>query len=635
MCGIAGFYTFQSLSDTVFQEISNSVLKSMKHRGPDDEGFWVNNSNNIMLCQVRLSILDLSIKGHQPMHSKNGRLTMVFNGEIYNHKEIRKKLVLDGCSIAWEGESDTETLLESLVFWGIEKTLSACVGMFSFAYLDLECNKLILARDRFGEKPLYWGWQNDKFYFASELSSISCNPYFKSKINRSALNQLVRYNYIPAPNSIFQNIFKLLPGHFLSIDFNQPDIEHRSKPYWSLIDKVSELKSQNKNITKKDALKLLDDKLSQVIKNQMLSDVPIGAFLSGGIDSSMIASLMQKNSITPIKTYTIGFSNLKFNEAVYAKDIANHIGTQHNELYINDLDVINLVSKMPFYYSEPFADSSQIPTFLLCEMVSKHVKVALSGDAGDELFGGYNQYLFTPKLWRIANIVPFNIRKLSSKLLNHFDFSNKKIEKIIQLLPAKNEIDFYKRMVSHWNDPDKIVLESDESYSYLNNFVKLNNNFSYQENLMIFDSLSYLTDDILVKVDRAAMANSLETRVPFLDHEFFELVWSLPLNLKIQNNSGKKILKELLEKYVPKNLIDRPKQGFALPLGQWLRGPLRDWADELLSNKRLIDEGYFNSVIIRRVWNEHLSGKKDNSLKLWSVLMFQSWYEVNKSVISK
>ena len=635
MCGIAGFYTFQRLSDNTFQEIGSTVLNSMKHRGPDDEGFWVNKSNNLLLCQVRLSILDLSIKGHQPMHSNNGRFTIVFNGEIYNHIEIRKKLISDGCSIKWEGESDTETLLESLVYWGIEKTLTACVGMFSFAYWDSKCSKLILARDRFGEKPLYWGWQNDKFYFASELSSISCNPYFKSKINPSALNQLVRYNYIPAPNSIFHNINKLLPGHFVSIDLNQLDKEQISTPYWNLIDKVNEIKSQNLNISKKEALKLLDDKLTQVIKNQMLSDVPIGAFLSGGIDSSMIASIMQKNSRTPIQTYTIGFNNLKYNEAVYAKDIASHIGTQHNELYINDLDVINLVSKMPYYYSEPFADSSQLPTFLLCEMVSKHVKVALSGDAGDELFGGYNQYLFTPKLWEVVNIIPYNLRKMSSSILNYFDFNNKKIEKINQMLPAKNEIDFYKRLVSHWYDPDKIVLNSEESFSNLNSFIKLNNKFSYQENLMIFDSLSYLTDDILVKVDRAAMANSLETRVPFLDHEFFELVWSLPINLKINNNSGKNILKDLLEKYVPKKLVDRPKKGFSLPLGQWLRGPLKDWAEKLLSSKRLIDEGYFDSVIIRKVWSDHLSGKRDNSLKLWSVLMFQSWYEANKSIISK
>lgn len=635
MCGIAGFYSFQKLSDTEFQEISKPVLKSMKHRGPDDEGFWVNQSNNLLLCQVRLSILDLSIKGHQPMHSKDGRFTIVYNGEIYNHKEIRKKLILDGCSIEWEGDSDTETLLESVVFWGIEKTLSICTGMFSFAYWDWENGKLILARDRFGEKPLYWGWQNDKFYFASELSSISCNPYFISKINRGALNQLVRYNYIPAPNSIFENINKLLPGHFVSVDFNELDKNQISTPYWNLIDRVSEIKSIETNLSKEEAIKLLDDKLSRVIKNQMLSDVTVGAFLSGGIDSSIVASLMQKNSNTPIQTYTIGFNNSKYNEAVYAKDIAKHIGTQHSEFYINDLDVINLVSKMPLFYSEPFADSSQIPTLLLCDMVSKHVKVALSGDAGDELFGGYNQYMFTPKLWNIVNILPAKIKNISCDLLNYFDFKNKKIEKINQLLPAKNEIDFYKRMVSHWNDPDKVVLGSNESFSNLTNYVKLNDKFSYQENLMIFDSLSYLTDDILVKVDRAAMANGLETRVPFLDHEFFELVWSLPIDLKINKNSGKQILKDLLDKYVPKNLVERPKQGFSLPLGQWLRGPLKEWAEDLLSNKRLVDEGYFNSEIIRKVWHEHLSGKKDNSLKLWSILMFQSWYEVNKSIISK
>lgn len=634
MCGIAGFYSDKVLNNSEFEDIGHRILDSMNHRGPDDKGFWVNQSNNLLFCQTRLSILDLSVKGHQPMHSSNGKYTIIFNGEIYNHIEIRKSLEADGCLINWSSDSDTETLVESLVFWGIEKALKICVGMFAFAFWDWESKNLTLARDRFGEKPLYWGWQNDNFYFASELSAISCNPYFNSKVNRNALNQLIRYNYIPAPNSIYENIFKLYPGHFITFDLNTLNKNQSSTPFWSLISNVNASKISNENITTSEAINLLDDKLTNVVKNQMLSDVPIGAFLSGGIDSSTIVSFMQKVSTKPIKSFSIGFSNVKFDEAVYAKEIANHIGTEHTELYISDLDVIDLVTKMPSVFSEPFADSSQIPTFLLCEMVSKHVKVALSGDAGDELFGGYNQYHFTPKLWNYFKMVPLPFRNLSSNLLNKFEL-NQRLEKLNYLLPSINEIDFYKRVVSHWADADELVLKSEESESYLNNFKKLDEKFSYQENLMLMDSLTYLSDDILVKVDRSAMANSLETRVPFLDHEFVELVWSLPFNFKIRENSGKWILKELLAKYVPKKLVDRPKQGFSVPLAEWLRGPLRKWAEELLSSKKLIEDGYFNSIIIRKVWEDHLSGRKDYSLKLWSILMFQAWYELNKSNISK
>jgi asparagine synthase (glutamine-hydrolysing) len=568
------------------------------------------------------------------MHSSSGKFTIIFNGEIYNHIEIRKLLEADGCLVNWTSDSDTETLIESLVFWGIEKALKICVGMFAFAFWDWEAKKLTLARDRFGEKPLYWGWQNDNLYFASELSAISCNPHFNSKVDRNSLNLLIRYNYIPAPNSIYENIFKLYPGHFITFDFNALNKKQKSVPFWSLISKVNECKNNNKDITVDEAINLLDEKLTNVIKNQMLSDVPIGAFLSGGIDSSTIVSFMQKVSSKPIKSFSIGFSNVKFDEAVYAKEIASHIGTEHTELYISDFDVINLVFKMPYVFSEPFADSSQIPTFLLSEMVSKHVKVALSGDAGDELFGGYNQYHFTPKLWNYFKMVPMPLRKFTSNILNNFDL-NQRFEKINYLLPSSNQIDFYKRMVSHWAEADALVLNSEESESYLNNFNRLDEKFSFQENLMLIDSLTYLTDDILVKVDRSAMANSLETRVPFLDHEFIELVWSLPFKLKIRDTTGKWILKELLSNYVPKKLVDRPKQGFSVPLGEWLRGPLKSWAEELLSSKKLIEDGYFNPIIVRKVWEDHLSGKKDYSLKLWSILMFQAWYDINKSNIMK
>jgi len=634
MCGIAGFYSISNLETSEFRKVSINMLSSMKHRGPDDEGIWINKSNNLLFCQVRLSILDLSINGHQPMHSKTENLSIVFNGEIYNHKQIRKLLIDDGCKVKWFGESDTETLIEAIEFWGIERTLNLCKGMFAFAMWDTVNCKLTLARDRFGEKPLYWGWQDDKLYFASELSSISSIPFFKAKINRDSLNQLLRFNYIPAPNSIYQCINKLLSGHFITIDFKNIDRNQKSIPYWDLQNIINSSNFENHNLSTRDAINLLDDKLTTVVESQMLSDVPIGAFLSGGIDSSTIVSLMQKVSINPVKTYSIGFNSVKFDEAIYAKDIAKHIGTDHTELYINDKDVIDVIPKISDVFSEPFADSSQIPTFLLCEMVSKHVKVALSGDAGDELFGGYNQYKFTPEIWKYVKYLPIKLRKIGNYLLNNIEL-NQRFEKLNYLLPSINEIDFYKRMVTHWGNADEVVFDSKENGSYFKEFKGLSSRYCYQENLMALDSLTYLSDDILVKVDRAAMANSLETRVPFLNDELFEFVWGLPFHLKIKDGSSKWILKELLKKYVPKQLVDRPKQGFSVPLAQWLREPLRDWAESLLASDRLIAENYFNENIVRNIWELHLSGKKDYSLKLWSILMFQSWLEKNKSNISE
>jgi asparagine synthase (glutamine-hydrolysing) len=634
MCGISGFYSFSFLENSELRNISIKMLSSMKHRGPDDEGIWINDTNNLLLCQVRLSILDLSYNGHQPMHSKSDNFSLVFNGEIYNHKEIRKLLTDDCCLIKWSSESDTETLIEAIEFWGIEKTLKLCVGMFAFAIWDKVNCKLTLARDRFGEKPLYWGWQNDKLYFASELSSISCIPFFKAKVNCNSLNQLLRYNYIPAPNSIYQNINKLVAGHFITFDLKNIDQTQKSIPYWALQNVIDSEIICYKDISSKYAINLLDEKLTKVIESQMLSDVPIGAFLSGGIDSSTIVSIMQKISLNPVKTFSIGFNDVKFDEAIYAKQIARHIGTEHTELYINDKDVIDLIPKMPYVFSEPFADSSQIPTFLLSKMVSRYVKVALSGDAGDELFGGYNQYKFTPNIWKYIDVLPLKMRNFSHSILKNFKL-NQQIEKLNYFLLSENKLDLYKRIVTHWGNADDVVLNSKEDNSYFNEFKGLAINYSYEENLMALDSLTYLSDDILVKVDRSAMFNSLETRVPFLNHELFELVWSLPFCLKINGDSSKWILKELLTKYVPKQLVDRPKQGFSVPLAQWLRGPLRDWAENLLSIDRLKEENYFNAKIIRDIWESHLYEGKDYSLKLWSILMFQSWLEINKSIITK
>ena len=634
MCGIAGLYSFDKMSQTEVRDLSRGMLTSLEHRGPDDQGYWISDCQSLLFCQVRLSILDLSENGHQPMHSHNGNFVIIYNGEIYNHLEIRRSLERDGLKTEWLGVTDTETLLEAISFWGIEKTLKVVVGMFAFAVMDKANNILTLARDRFGEKPLYWGWQNRNLYFASELSGISCNLNFVAKVDRDSLNQLVRYNYIPAPSSIYNDISKLLPGHFISFDFNVESFNAVPVSYWSLLDNVKKNNQNSGLLSTRDAVELLDDNLIKVVQGQMLSDVPIGAFLSGGIDSSIIVALMQRIGGSKVNTFTIGFNNPQYDEAVYARRIAEHIGTEHSELYIDDSDLINLTTRMGQVYSEPFADSSQIPTFLLSQLVSRHVKVALTGDAGDELFGGYNQYRFMPRIWKYLDMVPLKLRLSTSKYIDLFNRSNK-IEKFNNILPSINEMDAHKRLVSHWPDADLVVLNSSEPNSYFLRGNFIDEGISFQEKMMLIDSLTYLTDDILVKVDRAAMANGLETRVPFLDHNFFELVWSLPIDYKISGQSGKLILKELLSKYVPNNLVDRPKRGFSLPLGEWLRGPLKEWAEELLSFDLLSKQGYFNAKIIEATWLEHLNERRDNSLKLWSILMFQSWLEFNMSRISE
>ena len=650
MCGINGFYSNSSLR---FDDVITKMNLAISHRGPDSSGTWTDKNSRMVLGHQRLSIIDLSSAGHQPMRSKSDRFIITYNGEVYNYLEIKREIENNKSNIQWRGNSDTEVLIEAIDLWGIETTLQKVDGMFAFAVWDQKTQSLTLARDRLGEKPLYFGWQgkgNSKvFLFGSELKSLKIHPYFNKEINRDAIALQLRHLCIPAPYSIFKDIYKLLPGHYLHL--SEKDLKKNllpnPKPYWSLTEKAIYGNTHRLSFDERTIQKDLEENLQLSIKKQMLSDVPIGVFLSSGIDSSTIAALMQSQSSKPIKTFTMGFNENDFNEAIYAKKIADHLGTDHSELYVSSKKAIEVIPKLSNIYDEPFADSSQIPTFLVSQLASKDVKVALSGDGGDELFCGYNRHLISKKFSNILNFIPFSLRSVLSygiksispknwnKIskffpgLNNYSNFGDKIYKGANALEAKTFNDLYYIICSNWQNPTDIVINSNEPGSLLNKLKSELNSLNGQQQMMVLDFLTFLPNDILVKVDRAAMANSLETRAPFLDHKLIEFVWQIPHSLKYRNGQGKWILRKILNQYIPKNLTQRPKMGFEAPLGSWLRGPLRDWAENLISERRLQQEGYFNSKIIREKWDEHLSGKKNWQNHLWNILMFQAWMETN------
>ena len=644
MCGFVGV---MSRNKTMLSKnMITSMTDSIRHRGPDDSGFWSNETTGISLGHRRLSILDLSSTGHQPMHSPSNRYVLVFNGEIYNHLEIRAQLYKH----TWIGKSDTETLLIAIEKWGVHKAIRICVGMFSFAIWDNNKEELILGRDRMGEKPIYYGWQsknnNSCFLFGSELKALKNHPSFLPKINRQSLSLYMQYSYVPTPYSIYQNIFKLKPGHLLrvSLDRHKPTIE----PYWLFLDiakssNVSKLYEEENNIV--DRLETL---LKSVLTQQIVADVPVGAFLSGGVDSTTITALMQSQSNIPINTFTIGFNEQIYNEAIQAKSIASHLGTNHNELYVTPQQALDVIPDLPSIYCEPFADSSQIPTFLLSRLAREKVTVALSGDAGDELFGGYNRYVLTKEFWGKLSNVPFwarsflssAITSLSPNAWNNVGNSilslapkslqlnniGEKIHKAAKVMTSKQFDDLYLNLVTHCN-PEEIVKEVYEQKILLNYKQSDFTLFDDVQKMMILDTMTYLPDDILVKLDRASMAVSLESRIPFLDHRVVDFAWRIPQSMKINKGISKWILKEILYKHVPKKLLERPKMGFAIPIDSWLRGPLRDWAESLLDENRLKQDGFFHSKPVRNKWQEHLSGRKNWQHFLWNILMFQSWLE--------
>ena len=651
MCGINGFY---SNTSSTFNNIIEKMNSAISHRGPDSSGTWSNKNSGIVLGHQRLSIIDLSMNGNQPMLSCSGRFIVSYNGEIYNHLEIRKELEENKLNIKWRGYSDTETLIEAIDYWGIENTLKKIEGMFAFAIWDQKERSLTLARDRIGEKPLYFGWQgkgnNKVFLFSSELKAFKVHPEFNAQINTDSVALQLRYNYIPAPYSIYKNIYKLSPGHYLQLKNNdlKKNLLPTSKTYWSLIKKATYGNRNQLILSEPDIQNNLEKCLKNSVRKQMMSDVPFGAFLSGGIDSSLIVALMQSQSTRPIKTFTIGYNEDDYSEAKYAKKIAKHLGTDHTELYVSAKLAMEVIPKLATIYDEPFSDSSQIPTYLVSELAKRHVKVALSGDGGDELFCGYNRYVMSERFWNKLNLMPLSIRRILAFIiesispqkwsnmskflpgLNQYSNFGDKMHKGAKVLEAKTLNEMHYMLCSHWQNPSEAVINSKEPRTILNKFKKKFRNLNSQEQMMVTDFVTYLPDDILVKIDRAAMSLSLETRTPFLDHQLIEYALKIPHSLKFKDGNGKWILKKILNQYVPKKFTTRPKMGFAVPLDTWLRGPLRDWVENLINENRLKQEGYFNHSLIRKKWTEHLSGKKNWHSDLWDVLMFQAWIDVNK-----
>lgn len=628
--------------------------RSIRYRGPDHSDIWIDDSARVAFAHNRLAILDLSPAGNQPMTSVTGRYVIIYNGEIYNHEDIRAELTGGGHSYNWNGHSDTETLLAAIETWGVRGALDRSTGMFAFALWDRRERALTLARDRLGEKPLYYGRQHaaGPFLFGSELKALAVHPQFRRDVDRGALALLLRYNDIPVPFSIYRGISKLPPGTFLTLhnDAAEPLVEQ----YWSGAVVAEHGVANPLELSDDEAVDELERRLDAAISRQMIADVPLGAFLSGGIDSSTVVAVMQKLSSRPVKTFTIGFHEAGFNEAEHAKAVARHLRTEHTELYVTAAEAQAVIPKLPQIYDEPFADSSQIPTHLVSALAREHVTVSLSGDGGDELFGGYNRYLFTSQLWGKISSIPKPVRVAAARMMTVVPASawtkfgdaavkvlpkiarmnrlGDKVHKGAPLLHSDSVGDLYGRMLSLWRLPEGVVVDSTEPMTQATGLTPPLAGLDGIERMMALDMLGYLVDDILVKVDRAAMAVSLETRVPFLDHDVVEFAWRLPFRMKIRNGETKWILRQLLYRHVPKELIERPKMGFGIPIGQWLRGPLRDWAEALLDERRLRDEGFFQAEPIRQMWEAHVSGKINDEYRLWGVLMFQSWLEASAPV---
>lgn len=614
------------------------MTQALIHRGPDASGVWTDPEAGIALGHRRLSIVDLSDSGAQPMHSACGRYVLSYNGEIYNFAELRKDLEAEGSR--FRGHSDTEVMLEGFAQWGMPETLKRLIGMFAFALWDRRGRTLTLVRDRLGIKPLYWARFGETILFGSELSALTRHPEFKAEIDRTALVSYMRHNYIPAPLAIYRNVQKLEPGTMLvQAEEGAPHIT----PYWTLEETYRAARANPFPGDEREAVQALEDLLRDAVGRRMIADVPLGAFLSGGIDSSTIVSLMQAQSSRPVRTFSIGFNVPGYNEAHYAKEVAAHLGTDHTELYVDAKEAQAVVPSLPQLYDEPFADSSQIPTFLVSRMARQNVTVALSGDGGDELFGGYNRYFQVPAILARMRLVPRPVRAGVASLmravppqywsrllryvpgLHNVPMAGDKVHKVARIA-AEDPDGAYRRLVSQWDDPEELVVGGCEQlhpvWSGASQTVP-----DFVDRMQFLDTLTYLPDDILTKVDRASMGVGLEARVPMLDHRVVEFAWSLPQSLKIRDGKGKWILRQVLHGYVPERLVERPKMGFGIPIDSWLRGPLREWAENLLCENRLRHDGYLNPGPIRKTWAEHLSGAQNRQYQLWPVLMFQAWLE--------
>ena len=651
MCGLAGLIVKGRIEPEVVRRMTDPIA----HRGPDDSGVWIDEECGVGLGHRRLSIVDLSPLGHQPMVSGDGRYVMSYNGEIYNHAELRQELEAERAAPAWRGHSDTETLLAAFVAWGVERALQKSVGMFALALWDKQERRLLLARDRFGEKPLYYGWVGDDFVFASELKALRALPRFANPVDRDALRLFTARGYVPAPRSIHEGLFKLEPGCILAVTPG-PQLTRRKQPpvegsaeggieltrYWSYRSVMQSGWAQP-ILDEQEALERLERALADAIRGQAVADVPIGAFLSGGIDSSTVVALYQKYTSVPVRTFSIGFAEAGYDEAVHARAVATHLGTEHHERYVTVAETRDVIPLLPRMYDEPFGDSSQIPTHLVSRFAREQVTVALSGDGGDELFAGYNRHFAAPRMWQRLQALPQPVRALIGPPLGRLPASlwnsaarllarqpqphfGTKIQRALGIAgKARSFDDVYTLFLDEWSggtSPVRGGHAADLGFD-----LDLAPGAPDTLRMLYADAMAYLPDDILCKVDRASMAVSLETRVPFLDHRVAEVAARIPLSMKVRNGKGKHILRELLYRQAPRQLFERPKAGFAIPVGEWLRGPLRPWAEALLDPSRMTNAGYFDTDTVRGRWQRHLSGHTDATQALWPILMFQAWTE--------
>jgi|AntRauTorckE6833_2_1112554.scaffolds.fasta_scaffold01276_2 asparagine synthase (glutamine-hydrolysing) len=628
MCGFTGFIDFdRNSSESNYRTVLNRMNDLLTHRGPDDDGLWVDEKKGIALGHRRLSIIDLSADGHQPMISQSGRFVIVYNGEIYNYKEIGERLKKTG--FQFKGHSDTEVILEYIERHGIYRAVEDFIGMFAFAVLDRREGKLYLVRDRIGIKPLFYSLNSSGLTFASELKPIMESGKIDKKIDVNSLSEFFRYRYICAPNTIFENVFKLYPGSVFEYDINNND--HTINKYWDAKKVFSQSSKKSTYSSKNEAIEALKNQVDDAVKGRMIADVPLGAFLSGGIDSSLIVATMQKFSNNPVNTFAIGYENTKYNEATHAKEVANYLGTNHTELYVSDKEAREIIPDLPQMWDEPFGDSSQIPTYFVSKLAKKHVTVSLSGDGGDELFGGYHRYYNANDTWNKIKRIPYPLRKRVGAVLKSIPDDTMRagtfmgrINKFSMALAEPTKSKMYDNWRSGWNDIEglfNVPVNGDRDNKLkeipVDNFI---------EQMMGLDLIAYIPNDILTKVDRASMANSLEVRVPLLDHRIVEFACKLPLEYKFSSNQPKWILRQLLYQYVPPKLLDRPKMGFRTPVEEWIKGPLKNWATDLLSDQELSKHGFLNNEFIHHAMKQHIENDKDFTSVLWNALMFQSWY---------
>jgi asparagine synthase (glutamine-hydrolysing) len=650
MCGIAGFIGHDGYPGDLSQ-VAKAMADAIAHRGPDDAGVWTDPAAGVALAHRRLSIIDLSPAGHQPMLSEQGRWVITFNGEIYNHAELRREIERSGHAPPWRGHCDTEVLLAAIVAWGIRGALERSVGMFAFAAWDRNERTLVLARDRLGEKPLYYGWAGSSFLFGSELAALKEHPAWRGEIDRSALSLLLRHNYVPTPHSIYLGIGKLPPGSYFTLRPGQR--AGHVEAYWDAADIAATGAHDPIDGSPGEIVEHSERLIRQSLAGQMAADVPLGAFLSGGVDSSAIVALMQDMSPRPVRTFSIGFVEEGYDEAPHAKAVARHLKTDHTELYVTQQQAMAVVPRLPALYGEPFADASQIPTVLVCELARAHVKVALSGDGGDELFSGYRRYGMVGQVWPLLARVPRRLRQGCASLIRSVapaqwdrmfrlpilmlpqrkrpSLVGEKLHKAAEVMGLGSPAEVYDALVSFWQQPEKAVIGSEAPGTGGAAPVFVSQSDHDVRRMMHLDLVRYLPDDILVKVDRASMSVGLECRTPLLDHRLVEFTGRVPLAVLRRDGQSKWPLRQVLYRHVPRSLIERPKSGFAVPIDSWLRGPLREWAEGLLDARRLANEGFFNPEVIRAAWTSHQSGRRNLHHRLWSVLMFQAWHETQRS----